>query len=155
MIKVNTLIKDLEIMNKASFLSIDDPLSINLANKTLVENDHDYLEGAIRLEYNSEIILTEDMETTDLLLTWQDLIQPILTPCDKKYEITILDSLYEVDLLPDDAGFTFCIHNIIDNNRYITSNISKEEYEKGIKEGFLAFGAFIKTNDFPFSEESS
>lgn len=157
MLKIETLIKNtnINIGNETSFLSIDNPLSANLVNQTLDENDHDYLEGVIRLECNSEVILTENMETTDLLFTWQTLAEPILTPGNKEYDISILDSLYEVKILTNDSGFTFCINNTSSKDNQISNTIPKDEYSKTIIEGFLTFGKFIINNQFPFSEESS
>lgn len=157
MLKIETLIKNtnINIGNETSFLSIDNPLSANLVNQTLDENDHDYLEGVIRLECNSEVILTENMETTDLLFTWQTLAEPILTPGNKEYDISILDSLYEVKILTNDSGFTFCINNTSSKDNQISNTIPKDEYSKTIIEGFLTFGEFIINNHFSFSEESS
>lgn len=157
MLKIETLIKDtnINIGHKSTFLSINNPLSGDLVNQTLDENDHDYLEGAIRLKYSSEVILHENMETTDLLFTWQTLVEPILTPGNKEYEISILDSLYEVKILTNNSGFTFCINNTSSKDNQISNTIPKDEYSKAIIEGFLAFGEFIVNNQFSFSEESS
>lgn len=156
MLKVETLIKDTNIIgNKNTFLSIENSLSTNIANQTLDENDYDYLEGAIRLECSSEVILTENMETTDLLFTWQTLAEPILTPGNKEYEVSILDSLYEVKILANNSGFTFSINNPSRKDNQVSNTIPKDEYSKAIIEGFLAFGEFIINNQFSFSEESS
>ncbi|WP_453990134.1 hypothetical protein [Bacillus nitroreducens] len=157
MLKFETLIKDItnNIDNESTFLSIDNPLSADLVNQILEENDHDYLEGAIRLKYSSEVILHENMETTDLLFTWQTLAEPILTPGNKEYEISILDSLYEVKIVTNHSGFTFCVKNIFSKDNQISNTIPKDEYSKAIIEGFLAFGEFIVNNQFSFSEESS
>ncbi|KGA96631.1 hypothetical protein AJ85_21605 [Alkalihalobacillus alcalophilus ATCC 27647 = CGMCC 1.3604] len=157
MLKIETLIKDtnINIGNKVTFLPISHRLSANLANQTLDENDQDYLEGAIRLECNSEVILTENMETTDLLFTWQTLAEPILTPGNKEYEVSILDSLFEVKIVTNNSGFTFSIHNTLSEDNQISNTIPKDEYFKAIIEGFLSFGDFIINNQFSFSEESS
>ncbi|AYV71839.1 hypothetical protein M1D49_19530 [Bacillus sp. PK3-056] len=157
MLNIETLIKDININigNKSTFLSINNSLSADLVKQNLDENDHDYLEGAIRLVCNCEVILTENMETTDLLFTWQTLVEPILTPEKKEYEISILDSLYEVKLLTNNSGFTFCINNISNKDKQISNTIPKDEYSKAIIEGFLAFGEFLINNQYSFSEESS
>ncbi|MFS0656876.1 hypothetical protein [Bacillus sp. 179-C3.3 HS] len=157
MLKIETLVKDINIHkgNNPTFLRFDHPRSADLVNQTLNENEHDYLEGAIRLEYNSELILTENMETTDLLFTWQTLVEPILTPGHHEYDISILDSLYEIKILTNHSGFKFCMNNAALKENQMSNTISKDEYSKVIREGFLAFGEFIVNNQFTFSEESS
>ena len=63
---------------KEEFLSINDPLAKQAARLILKDNEEDYLEGCITATYNSEVIFTQDFETTDLLLTWQTIIAPLL-----------------------------------------------------------------------------
>ena len=62
------------------FLPITNLDSIQLVRHTLNENNNDYLEGGISFIYDSEAILVKEMVTTDLLITWQSLIEPILFP---------------------------------------------------------------------------
>lgn len=156
MLKVETFIKDLNSSEVGvNFISIDDSSSSHLAMQTLEENDHDYLEGTICLEFNAKPILTRDMETTDLLFTWQTLVEPILTSGNKEYEISILDSLYEVSLLNTGTGFIFQITDQLSKNTCNSNEIPEDEYSNVIRNGFLSFGEFILNNKFLFSDESS
>lgn len=155
--KIETFIKDENSNNEneSSFLPITNLNSVKLVNNILHENEGDYLEGAISLIFDSEIILSENMETTDLLFTWQTVVEPILVPNKKNHEIVLLDSLYEVKLLLVDDGYIFHRRRLHENCEVMSKVIPKKEYIKLVKEGFLKFGEYILDNQFSFSEESS
>jgi hypothetical protein len=76
--KIETFISDIrsDIENPV-FLPITNSDSVQLVRHTLNENNNDYLEGGISFIYDSEAILVKEMLTTDLLITWQSLIEPI------------------------------------------------------------------------------
>jgi len=65
------------------------------------------LEGGISFLYDSEVILNKEMETTDLLFTWQSLAEPLLFPDEREYRVELLDSLYEIRIEASDAGLVF------------------------------------------------
>ena len=159
MLTVKTLIKDLKTIQcrEPFFLPIDNVGAIQLAEHTLEENENDYLEGAIVLTYNSEIIFSRQMETTDLLLTWQSLVQPLLKTRlrETQYSIFILDSLYDVELFEEELNFRIEVSNFAIENETFSYTIPKEEYSVTIFDGFMAFAEFILENEFTFSIESS
>lgn len=72
------------------FVSITNQKTVQFAKNTLLENEGDYLEGSVELSYN--------MDTTDLLLMWQTLMEPLYFPENKKYEIEFLDSIFDVKI---------------------------------------------------------
>ncbi|WP_243293121.1 hypothetical protein [Bacillus sp. FJAT-47783] len=154
--RIETFIRDISSdENEPLFLPITNTDSIELVNHTLHENDYDYLEGAISLTVDSEVILSKSMETTDLLFTWQTLIEPILAPNEKDYRIALLDSLYEVELSLVNDGYVFARKKLDESCEVISKVVPKKVYNELVKDGFLEFGEYIINNQLFFSEESS
>ncbi|WP_175444223.1 hypothetical protein [Alkalicoccus daliensis] len=127
---METLILDSETAAASpapTYLPIDNPSAVHLVNQTLEENDNDYLDGAIQLAYNGEVILNEELNTSDVLYTWQTLVEPILKPGDKECSIILLDSVCDVKLHSNSLGFTVSIdsgfdeYNGVSNIIYYTS----------------------------------
>lgn len=151
----NTWIKDITQDNLGIQLkSIDNLASVSVVNQILVENENDYLEGSIELVTNSEIILSKEMETTDLLFTWQTMIELLLVPNEKQYKIELLDSTIEVNLIVEGMNLIIKVQDTTDTykNSY---TLPVNEYKRVVKEGFIKFGNYLADNKFPFSEESS
>lgn len=94
--KQNLALMEIYILNIQSpfdsleFVSITNQKTVQFAKNTLLENEGDYLEGSVELSYN--------MDTTDLLLMWQTLMEPLYFPENKKYEIEFLDSIFDVKI---------------------------------------------------------
>src|SRR5690625_2947967 len=84
--------------DSSEFVPITNHESVQIVKNTLLENEGDYLEGAVELSYNGESIFSKKMDTTDLLLTWQSLIEPLLFSENKQYEIEFLDSMFDVKI---------------------------------------------------------
>jgi len=157
MIIIDTLINDPtfnHVVGKSVFQSINEPSSINLVEQVLIENEDEYLEGAIELIYNSKAILSKDMETTDLLFTWQTMIEPLLIPEDKEHRIVLLDSSFGINLTKEESGY---IIRVLETHEEVESVyvVPDKEYEIAVREGFLKFGDYLYKNNFNFSEESS
>lgn len=144
---------------KEKFLSIYDPLATKSAQMILEDNEEDYLEGCITATYNSEVIFTQDFETTDLLFTWQTIIAPLLiNEMDDNFNIVFLDSLINVDVSEKDSLFFIRLEDpsgILNYDLNKVVNIPKEDYLKGITKEFLSFASFCVNNELKFCEESS
>lgn len=144
---------------KEQFLSIHDPLALKAAQLIIDTNDGDYLEGCITATYNSEVIFTQDFETTDLLFTWQTIITPLLIgDIDEHFTIVFLDSLITVDVSEKDTMLNLRLaypNRMLNYDVNKVVNIPKEEYLKGITTGFLLFADFCVSNELKFCEESS
>lgn len=144
---------------KERFLSIDDPLATQAAQMILEENEQDYLEGCITATYNSEVIFTQDFETTDLLFTWQTIITPLLiNEMDDIFIITFLDSLIDVEISERDNLFYIKLedpYGVLNYNLNKVISIPKEIYLKEVPKGFLSFASFCSNNELKFCEESS
>ncbi|MDW0109411.1 hypothetical protein [Sporosarcina aquimarina] len=144
---------------KERFLSIHDPLAKQAAQMILEDSEGDYLEGCITATYNSEVIFTQDFETTDLLFTWQTIITPLLNnEMDDNINIVFLDSLINVDVSEKDSLFYLRLEDpsgILNYNLSKVVNIPKEDYLKGMTKEFLSFASFCINNELKFCEESS
>lgn len=137
------------------FVAITNQKSIQLVKNTLHENEGDYLEGAVELSYNGESIFSKNMDTTDLLLTWQTLIEPLYFPENKQYEIEFLDSIFDVKIQVSGEDYIIFISTYHNENETSRKTIPKHVYRKVIYEGFMQFATFIIDNQFTFTHESS
>lgn len=66
------------------------------------------------------------METTDLLFTWQTLIEPLQFPKNKHYEIEFLDSIFDIKLRVSSKDYIILIstyHNENETKRKKIRNI--------------------------------
>lgn len=137
-----------------SFLSIGNEDSVQWAQNTLDENDQDYLEGGISFIYRFEVLLEKEMETSDLLITWQSLIRPILFPREKSYSVELLDSPYIIHLEEVGEKYLFRITTHFDHSEWVSEPILIQEYKELVRNGFLAFGDYLMKHQFTFAEES-
>lgn len=153
--KMETFISDIRSdLDNPVFLPITNSDSVQLVRHTLNENNNDYLEGGISFIYDSEAILVKEMVTTDLLITWQSLIEPILFPQKKKYCVELLDSLYEIQIEEIGEGYTFSIKETYNDSEWISKEIPIKEYNKLVGVGFSEFREYLIKHQFTFSEES-
>jgi len=144
---------------KEKFLSIQYPLAKQAAQIILEDSEGDYLEGCITATYNSEVIFSQDFETTDLLFTWQTIIAPLLiNEMEDNNNIVFLDSLISVAVSEKDSLFYLRLEEpsgILNYDLNKVVNIPKEDYLNGITKGFLSFASFCFNNELKFCEESS
>lgn len=144
---------------KEKFLSINDPLATKAAQIILKDNEQDYLEGCITATYNSEVIFTQDFETTDLLFTWQTMITPLLiNEMDDIFKITFLDSLINVEVSEKDNLFYIKLEDssgVLNYNLNKVISIPEEDYLKEVSKEFLSFASFCANNELKFCEEST
>jgi len=75
------------------------------------------------------------METTDLLLTWQTLIELLQFPKNKHYEIEFLDSIFDIKLQVSSKDYIILISTYHNEN---------ETKRKKFRNMYLAIGNCVK-----------
>ncbi|MCM3178557.1 hypothetical protein [Cytobacillus horneckiae] len=144
---------DYYTFKEENYLEVTDPFAIEAAKACLNENNQDYLRGYVFLKFNDKVILSEKMETEDMLYTWLNFSEIIRkNQEDKEYKITFLDNAIGDALIrKKNENFEFAFE--YEKNKELVV-MPKDELINELKTNYLEFIKFCKNPSLDFSNES-